>query len=308
MKLCCFPSFALVVLSFLTNSQGVQTLFVNQEHVWTGEASMDWQLAQLQPYNLRSPIDYYGGDVFWRYECISKPTEQHQVSVQVCCWQNSFNVEGCSYDLRYSKRGVYFFKPNLRSNWFLSLLKGKIDFSTKMQRVGSVHKLNTKSNGTLQTKNKPYTCVGRGTCTVAELEKYYLPIKYKLSIIMVKKGDAFMPPPEWDGCPWPGCSNNSVDIGGGWHARKQSNLELNVFYNPYRGGIGFTGLVGETFNRVTIFNVKGETVKTINWDHDPNKKFIHWDGTDNRHARLHSGVYIHRFPRAAEPSCKKNTA
>jgi hypothetical protein len=274
-------------------ASAVQTDFINETKTW--DYSKSYKLNQLEPYNLRDPIDFYDGPVYMRYECLDKPgeNESYKTSVQMCCWIGGASNEGCTVDLQYWKKGVYFYKFPSRSNWILSKLSGNIPWTGKMT-VGLPHKYQNKGNGWLAT-GCSYCCDAKGGCTKEILDKYYIPTKYNAHVIMVKPGDELVPPAGWENCPseWPGCGTAvTIDMGNGWHYALDIKAAPAAKYNPENGTIAISGLASTTSaNTVRIFDARGKMVAAANAKANTNGKLsVSLDS--NTSLKSGAGMYV----------------
>ena len=73
-----------------------------------------------------------------------------------------------------------------------------------------------------------------------------------------------------------------------------NELTLTNFPNPFNPetNISFNLPVNIENPIIEIFNIKGEKIRTINYQ---NQMPIIWDGTDNHHNQVSSGIYLYRL-------------
>ena len=77
--------------------------------------------------------------------------------------------------------------------------------------------------------------------------------------------------------------------GYGYLKRKQFELPLNVYPNPFGKGVIINLSNRPSYpNRIYIINVKGKLVKSYNIKEDK----IIWDGSDNEQKRVEAGIYF----------------
>jgi hypothetical protein len=242
----------------------VQHDFVKEENVWTGHRSA--KLTQREPYNLRSPVDYFGGPVYMRYECIDKPGENpdYKTEIQMCTWIGGARNEYCGSHLKphYYKKGVYYWDMK-NGEWFQHRLNGKIDWTTKVT-VRAIHRY--KGGKWLGICN--YCCNNNNPpCTREILDAWYLPTKYKVHVIMVKPGDEFVPPADWDGCPFPGCTSvhaRPVAMGGGFYYAEPKKKLFSAVFDFQTGRILLSSIPAAVqHSPVEIIDMRGKLIQAI---------------------------------------------
>jgi hypothetical protein len=282
----------LLVGIFAGMTLAVQHDFVKEENTWTGHKSS--KLTQLEPYNLRSPIDFFGGPVYMRYECIDKPGESpdYKTEIQMCTWIGGASNEYCGAHLKphYYKKGVYFWKMN-NGEWFQHRLNGKIDWTTKVT-VRAIHRY----NGGKWLGICSYCCSAQNNpCTQEILNKWYLPTKYKVHVIMVKPGDVLVPPADWDGCPFPGCAAvnaKPIDMGNGFYYAEPIK-KAGLVYSRTTRSIKISGInTTREDMRANIIDASGTIVKTIALRPSASGLEAQWDGADKSGQQVSKGIYL----------------
>jgi len=169
-----------------------QLIFVEQSFSW--EDGNNGAVTQLGPSDWLSPVDYFHGTIYLRYEVATKPSDK-LIAYQVCVWQDSWSKETCSSCDGMTATGLYY--RNLGSpsaDWWV-LPNGDIDWTQAFQRVSVMHKEGA-CNGNLME----YSSCGSACYTGGDLNDH-IPITGHVTMIVVPAGETLIPPPSWQGCP-----------------------------------------------------------------------------------------------------------
>jgi hypothetical protein len=170
--------FLLTIISF-TILPAAQFTFIDQQLTWTKGSNQ--QPTQLGPtgYNWITPHDYLHGDMYLRYEVISKPSDK-TIAIQICAWQDSYQLENCANCFSYSgsKPAVYYFKPKSPADWWKK--NGvSLDFTRKFQQVTVIHKDSNCGGQLMQT-----SMCGAACYPYSDIDQH-VPITFKATAIFV---------------------------------------------------------------------------------------------------------------------------
>jgi len=169
-----------------------QLIFVDQAFTW--EDGNNGAVTQLGTTNWLTPIDYFHGRIYLRYEVAQKPSDL-LVAHQVCVWQDSWSKETCSSCETMTDPGVYYRDlGSPATDWWI-LPNGDIDWTQPFQRVSVMHKVTNCSGELLE-----YSSCGSHCYSGGDLQDH-IPITGHVTMIAVPDGETLDPPDSWSGCP-----------------------------------------------------------------------------------------------------------
>jgi hypothetical protein len=191
-----------LVCCIVSLAAATQFVFVDDTITWT-KNSYDAP-PQLGPSNWTSPVDYVNGHVYARYHSLSKPSDLN-TAVQLCMWQDSYNLESCSKCYNHTTEGIYYYDWGTPGTWWN---KNPLDYTRQFQRIYLMHKDGSCSAKLLMT----------GACGAACYEgsdiDQHVPIRFHVKVIVVSAGGTLQPPSDWH-CPWPECTAYpQISLGG----------------------------------------------------------------------------------------------
>ena len=177
----------LMACAVLSAVSAEQFVLIDKVFSFTGGGRQcpDWQ----GPKNWVSPVNYYQGNLYFRYEVTAKPTDL-LMHIQLCNWtsgENCIRSKVCSF----KTKGVFYCvsTPSSRDTWWYKDNK-MVDWTTR--KTMCIVLKDPGGGKWVSTKVASY-CMGP---SAAE----HLPVKFRLTAIPVSKGAKLIPPADWTGC------------------------------------------------------------------------------------------------------------
>jgi hypothetical protein len=258
--------------------------YMNGAYTWDG--FYDPNIINAAPTNWKSPVNYYNGSIYLRYEVLEKPSDK-QVALQLCVWQDSFGKESCGRVMLYTKKDIYYVKMGGPSTWW-NKSGGAIDWTRKMQKTSFMHK-NEGYAGSLLADNACGAACYKGT------DLYdHIPIKYHISAYLVSAGGSFTQPPIWPDCPteWGCVKQTGIDKNDDQLTvdSRQAPLTATLSPNPVTDMAIITIKGPKLGNYVfTLVDNNGNLVKEVS----SVQKVFYWDGKDREGQQVKPGFYIY---------------
>lgn len=179
-------------------SETDQVVLFDRVHEWTQHTFTE--VLETRPWGEA----FAQGNVYVRYEIIDKPTDI-EVAPMICLWQGTYGEddfrENCTKMaqlVKFSEPGVYYAMipgPGIHENWFNAYRTPRFSEDEPVNRIMHQWWVQTDRWRVLRRgdTNKVYD-YGAGV-------EIHIPIKFRATGILVKKGARLDPPREWKELP-----------------------------------------------------------------------------------------------------------
>jgi hypothetical protein len=155
----------------------------------------------VMPANWSTPVDYAGGNIYYKMTVTSKPTDMVVVD-QMCLYSSNFTKTTCSSPPNdpYSTTGTFYRKLPSMSTWWSA---GGFDINQPFDVIKLVHK---------DASWQPYWYEQCGTQRyTGPLDLHqHMPYFYDIEAIMVASGATLTRPADWADCPTTICGPGGI--------------------------------------------------------------------------------------------------
>jgi hypothetical protein len=286
MKSCAVTLLALFLFAVRTEVHAKQVMFHDGSYTWTHNPIRSQYKNNLVPLNWKSPVNYYEGSIYCRFEVLSKPSDL-KMTAQFCFWQDGFKYESCGDQTpQFTGAGVMYYKSRRSPNEYSRIRGGGVKWDN-MTKLVSQHmfKSPNKSGKLVATK-----ACGKA-CWQSDVSAH-VPIPYKVQMVVVAKGDKLVRPAGWIDCPTELCGDPlTVDAPDGWYLAGQRK---GLQYHSASGRISIPkNLAPQSVTSASIFSLDGRRVQRM----AVTDGIAHWNGCNANGAGTRSGPYIIRLHR-----------